>query len=191
MRGSANFYDVETLSLPTTFPRRARRSCSQCRQPPPPPSAGGACRRRVSGLARMEFVINKLDQGSIRSPLPASTSWRMTGARKTIEELTRSGLRRTRATIFVDRLAQGLAKIAGDLLLQKPTIVRMSDLQDQRVCRPDRRRPVRGRKEENPMLGFRGAVALLFRSLSRRFCASNAAPSASCARRSASTTVSG
>jgi pyruvate,water dikinase len=104
------------------------------------------------GLARMEFVINnwikvhpvaltrfdKLEDGE---------------ARETIEELTRGYA--DKGDYFVDRLAQGLAKIAATYY-PKPTIVRMSDFKTNEyagLIGGAQFEP----KEENPMLGFRGA----------------------------------
>jgi pyruvate, water dikinase len=74
-------------------------------------------------------------------------------AKRTIAELTRGYTDKTE--YFVDRLARGLARIAA-AFHPKPVIVRMSDFKTNEYAgliggaafEP---------KEENPMLGFRGA----------------------------------
>ena len=75
------------------------------------------------------------------------------GDREAIEELTKGYARRT--DYFVDRLARGLGRIAATVY-PYPAIVRMSDLKTNEYANL-----IGGAafepKEENPMLGFRGA----------------------------------
>jgi pyruvate,water dikinase len=104
------------------------------------------------GLARMEFVISN----HIRihpMALVGFQSLRDAEARRMIEELTAGYSDKT--DYFVDRLSQGLARLAA-ALHPKPVIVRMSDFKTNEYAsliggaefEPE---------EENPMLGFRGA----------------------------------
>lgn len=104
------------------------------------------------GLARMEFVISnhikvhpmalvqyeQLEDGPIKDE---------------IANLTRSYTDKTR--YFVDRLAQGLARIAA-AHYPNPVIVRMSDFKSNEYGNLIGGAPFEPR-EENPMLGFRGA----------------------------------
>jgi len=104
------------------------------------------------GLARMEFIINNIikihpmalvhfDQIEDRQ------------VRKQINELTRGYDDKTE--YFVERLARGIAKIAASQY-PHPAIVRMSDFKTNEyadLIGGERFEP----KEENPMLGFRGA----------------------------------
>ena len=104
------------------------------------------------GLARMEFVINNWIKVH---PVALTRFDKLEDdeARKTIEELTRGY--EDKGDYFVDRLAQGLAKIAATYY-PKPTIVRMSDFKTNEyagLIGGAQFEP----KEENPMLGFRGA----------------------------------
>ena len=104
------------------------------------------------GLARMEFVIDN----HIRVHPMALVKFdqlRDEGARATIAELTAGYPDRTE--YFVDRLSRGLARIAA-AQHPRPVIVRMSDFKTNEYAgliggaefEP---------KEENPMIGFRGA----------------------------------
>ncbi len=104
------------------------------------------------GLARMEFVVSN----HIRihpMALLGYDSLKDESAKRAIDELTRGYA--DRAEYFVDRLARGLARIAA-ALYPKPVIVRMSDFKTNEYAgliggaafEP---------KEENPMIGFRGA----------------------------------
>ncbi len=104
------------------------------------------------GLARMEFVINNWIKVH---PVVLTRFDKLEDdeARETIEELTRGYA--DMGDYFVDRLAQGLAKIAATYY-PKPTIVRMSDFKTNEyagLIGGAQFEP----KEENPMLGFRGA----------------------------------
>ena len=104
------------------------------------------------GLARMEFIINDIIK---IHPMALVHFGRVkdAGERKKIAELT-AGYKDKRE-YFVDHLAQGIGKIAASRY-PYPVIVRMSDFKTNEyanliggsVFEP---------KEENPMLGFRGA----------------------------------
>ncbi|MFN4142898.1 phosphoenolpyruvate synthase [Aestuariivirga sp.] len=104
------------------------------------------------GLARMEFVISN----HIRihpMALVRFAELRDLQAKKLIEELTSSYSDKTQ--YFVDKLAQGLARIAA-AFFPLPVIVRMSDFKTNEYARL-----IGGAEfettEENPMIGFRGA----------------------------------
>ncbi|GAB4354793.1 MAG: phosphoenolpyruvate synthase [Oricola sp.] len=104
------------------------------------------------GLARMEFVINNQIQVH---PMALIHFDQVTDeeAREKIEQLTRDY--DDKSEYFVDKLARGLARIAATVH-PKPVIVRMSDFKTNEYAgllggagfEP---------KEENPMIGFRGA----------------------------------
>jgi pyruvate,water dikinase len=104
------------------------------------------------GLARMEFVI--ANQVKLH-PMALVHFDALTDekAAVAIDELTRGY--EHKADYFVDRLSLGLARIAA-LFYPKPVIVRMSDLKTNEYANL-----IGGAefepKEENPMLGFRGA----------------------------------
>ncbi len=104
------------------------------------------------GLARLEFIINNF----IRiHPLALIQFDKVTDAevRKEIEALTR--MYKNKSDFFVDKLAQGVAKI-GAAFYPKDVIVRMSDFKSNEYANllggsyfePE---------EENPMIGWRGA----------------------------------
>jgi pyruvate, water dikinase len=104
------------------------------------------------GLARMEFVITN----AVRVHPLALTRFdqlRDDHDRAEIEALTRGFPART--DYFVERLAQGLARIAA-VVHPRPVIVRMSDFKTNEYANL-----LGGRQfeptEENPMIGFRGA----------------------------------
>ncbi len=104
------------------------------------------------GLARMEFIINDIIQ---IHPMALIHFDRVKdkAARKKIEELTQGY--RDRREYFIDHLAQGIGKIAASRY-PYPVIVRMSDFKTNEYANL-----IGGNifepKEENPMLGFRGA----------------------------------
>jgi pyruvate,water dikinase len=104
------------------------------------------------GLARMEFVISNAIKVHPMA-LVRFDDLRDGDARRAIAELTRGYADKTE--YFVDRLARGLARIAAAYHL-KPVIVRMSDFKTNEYANL-----IGGAafepKEENPMLGFRGA----------------------------------
>ncbi len=103
------------------------------------------------GLARLEFIINRmigvhpqalLEYGSLDADTKAAVDDQMAGYPDPVE-------------FFVDKLAEGVATIAA-AFAPEPVIVRMSDFKSNEYANligGDRYEP----KEENPMLGFRGA----------------------------------
>jgi pyruvate,water dikinase len=104
------------------------------------------------GLARLEFIINNF----IRiHPMALVHFDRVTdeNVRKEIETLTKGY--DNKADFFVDKLAQGVAKIAA-AFYPKDVIVRMSDFKSNEYANL-----IGGQyfeqDEENPMIGFRGA----------------------------------
>jgi pyruvate,water dikinase len=104
------------------------------------------------GLARMEFVVSNHIKVHPMA-LVRYDSLKDEDARRTIAELTRGYNDKTE--YFVDRLARGLARIAA-AYYPKPVIVRMSDFKTNEYANligGNEFEP----KEENPMLGFRGA----------------------------------
>jgi pyruvate, water dikinase len=104
------------------------------------------------GLARMEFIISEhikvhpmalVDPGRITS-----------AARKAIEQLVSNYA--SPADFFVEKLSEGIGTIAA-AFYPKPVIVRLSDFKTNEYARllgGEAFEP----KEENPMLGFRGAA---------------------------------
>ena len=104
------------------------------------------------GLARMEFIINDIIQIHPMA-LIHFDKVKDKSARKKILELTEGY--RDKKEYFIDHLARGIGKIAASRY-PYPVIVRMSDFKTNEyanliggaVFEP---------KEENPMLGFRGA----------------------------------
>lgn len=104
------------------------------------------------GLARMEFIINNIIKIHPMA-LVRFNELEDKEVRKQILELTRGHEDKT--DYFVERLAQGIAKIAASQY-PEPVIVRMSDFKTNEYANL-----IGGRafepKEENPMLGFRGA----------------------------------
>ncbi len=104
------------------------------------------------GLARMEFVINNHIKIHPMALVRYATLEDQ-DAKRTIAELTEGYADKTE--YFVDRLARGLARIAA-AHTPKPVIVRMSDFKTNEYAHL-----IGGSgfepKEENPMLGFRGA----------------------------------
>lgn len=104
------------------------------------------------GLARMEFIINDIIQIHPMA-LIHFDKVQDNKARKKILELTRGY--RDKKEYFIDHLARGISKIAASRY-PYPVIVRMSDFKTNEyanliggaIFEP---------KEENPMLGFRGA----------------------------------
>lgn len=104
------------------------------------------------GLARMEFIINNIIKVH---PLALVHFDKLidSNTKKIITELTRGY--KTKEEYFVDKLACGIAKIAASQY-PEPVIVRMSDFKTNEYAYL-----IGGKqfepKEENPMLGFRGA----------------------------------
>ena len=104
------------------------------------------------GLARMEFVVSNHIKVHPMA-LVRFDSVQDKQAKKRIAEMTQGYEDKTE--YFVDRLARGLSRIAA-ALHPKPVIVRMSDFKTNEYANL-----IGGaefeQKEENPMLGFRGA----------------------------------
>ena len=115
------------------------------------------------GLARLEFIINNnigvhpkaiLDYPQLDAEL-----------KKAVESVAR-GHASPRA-FFVDKVAEGIATIAA-AFWPKPVIVRLSDFKSneyRKLIGGNRYEP----EEENPMLGFRGAVRYLSEDFSAAF----------------------
>ena len=115
------------------------------------------------GLARLEFIINNnigvhpkaiLDYPQLDADL-----------KKAVESVAR-GHASPRA-FFVDKVAEGIATIAA-AFWPKPVIVRLSDFKSneyRKLIGGNRYEP----EEENPMLGFRGAVRYLSEDFSAAF----------------------
>jgi len=104
------------------------------------------------GLARMEFVVSN----HIRvhpMALVRYDTLKDEGARQAIHQLTAGYAERTE--YFVDRLARGLSRIAA-VFHPKPVIIRMSDFKTNEYANLLGGAAFEP-KEENPMLGFRGA----------------------------------
>jgi pyruvate,water dikinase len=104
------------------------------------------------GLARMEFIINDIIQIHPMALLHLDQV-KDPKAKKKILELTKGY--RDKREYFIDHLARGIAKIAASRY-PFPVIVRMSDFKTNEYAHL-----IGGQffepKEENPMLGFRGA----------------------------------
>ena len=104
------------------------------------------------GLARMEFIISehiKVHPMALVSPEKVAAP-----ARKAIEQLVRNYAKP--ADYFVEKLSEGVGTIAA-AFYPKPVIVRLSDFKTNEYARllgGEGFEP----KEENPMLGFRGAA---------------------------------
>ncbi len=104
------------------------------------------------GLARMEFIIDNIIKIHPLA-LVRFSQLRDRKVRDQIEELTKTY--KNKSEYFIDHLAQGIAKIAA-VHYPNPVIVRMSDFKTNEYANL-----IGGAqfepKEENPMLGFRGA----------------------------------
>jgi pyruvate, water dikinase len=108
--------------------------------------------REGVGLARMEFLINNI----IKIHPMALVRFEAIEDRETrrqIQQLTQGYA--DKASYFVEQLARGIAKIAAPHY-PEPVIVRMSDFKTNEYADLIGGRPFEPR-EENPMLGFRGA----------------------------------
>ena len=105
------------------------------------------------GLARMEFIISehiKIHPMALVNPERIASA----AARKVIEQLVRNYARP--ADYFIEKLSEGIGTIAA-AFYPKPAIVRLSDFKTNEYARllgGESFEP----KEENPMLGFRGAA---------------------------------
>lgn len=107
---------------------------------------------RGIGLARMEFIINNIIKIHPMALLNVE-NLRDREARRQIDKLTRNYA--NKAEYFVDHLSKGIAMIAASQYPHK-VLVRMSDFKTNEYANL-----IGGKefepKEENPMLGFRGA----------------------------------
>ncbi len=115
------------------------------------------------GLARLEFIINNnigvhpkaiLDYPHIDSEL-----------KKAVESVARGHA--SPKAFFIDKVTEGVATIAA-AFWPKPVIVRLSDFKSneyRKLIGGNRYEP----EEENPMLGFRGAVRYLSTDFSESF----------------------
>jgi pyruvate, water dikinase len=104
------------------------------------------------GLARMEFIINNIIKIHPMA-LVRFDAIEDRETRRQIQQLTQGYA--DKASYFVQHLARGIAKIAAAHYPQ-PVIVRMSDFKTNEYADLIGGRPFEPR-EENPMLGFRGA----------------------------------
>jgi pyruvate, water dikinase len=104
------------------------------------------------GLARMEFIINNIIKIHPMA-LVRYTTLKDREAKHAIDMLTRGYEDKTE--YFVDHLARGIAKIAASQY-PEPVIVRMSDFKTNEYAELIGGWEFEGR-ENNPMLGFRGA----------------------------------
>lgn len=104
------------------------------------------------GLARMEFIIDNIIK---IHPMALVHFDRIADkkVKKIIEKLTKGF--RNKSDYFVTHLAQGIAQIAASRY-PEPVIVRMSDFKTNEYANLIGGTPFET-KEENPMLGFRGA----------------------------------
>lgn len=104
------------------------------------------------GLARMEFIINNIIQ---IHPMALIHPERVTNKKDKllIQNLTRGY--KDKKEYFIDKLSQGISKIAASRY-PYPVIVRMSDFKTNEYANLIGGKPFEP-KEENPMLGFRGA----------------------------------
>lgn len=113
------------------------------------------------GLARLEFVINRMIGIHPRAILEfAKTS---AAVRSVIEE--RAAGYADPETFYVEKLAEGIATLAS-AFFPKPVIVRFSDFKSNEYANLTGGEPFEP-KEQNPMIGFRGAsryVAPSFRA---------------------------
>ncbi len=104
------------------------------------------------GLARMEFVINNAVRVHPMA-LVHFDSLKDEAAREEIAELTKGYA--DKLDYFVDHLAMGLSRIAA-VMYPKPVIIRMSDFKTNEYADLLGGKQFEP-KEENPMIGFRGA----------------------------------
>ncbi len=104
------------------------------------------------GLARMEFVINNAVRVHPMA-LVHFDSLKDEAEREEIAELTKGYA--DKRNYFVDHLAMGLSRIAA-VMYPKPVIIRMSDFKTNEYADLLGGKQFEP-KEENPMIGFRGA----------------------------------
>ena len=128
--------------------------------------AGVAARTTASGLARMEFIINE-HIGVHPMALLASGAGRRRRRRERAIARADRGLCRDRPITSSSKLAEGVGTIAA-AFYPKPVIVRLSDFKTNEyagLLGGARFEP----KEENPMLGFRGASRYAHPAYARGF----------------------
>jgi len=104
------------------------------------------------GLARIEFIINRMIGVHPRAALEHES---LTGSVRA-QVLERAAGYADPATFYVEKLIEGIATLAA-AFHPKPVIVRLSDFKSNEYLNligGERYEP----REENPMLGFRGAV---------------------------------
>ena len=129
------------------------------------------------GLARMEFIINEhigVHPMALLKPETIASA----KARNAIARLVRDYS--SPADFFIQRLAEGVGTIAA-AFYPKPVIVRLSDFKTNEYASllgGEAFEP----KEENPMLGFRGACPLQPSRLRRRISRWSVQHCAGCAR---------
>ena len=104
------------------------------------------------GLARMEFIVDNIIKIHPMA-LVKYDSLKDQEARRLIEEMTRGY--RDKTEYFVENLARGIAQIAASQY-PDPVVVRMSDFKTNEYANLIGGKQFEPR-EENPMLGFRGA----------------------------------
>ncbi|PAY07889.1 phosphoenolpyruvate synthase [Bradyrhizobium sp. UFLA03-84] len=105
------------------------------------------------GLARMEFIINE-HIGVHPMALACPDKVKSAKDRQSIKQLTR--LYATPSDFFVERLSEGVGLIAG-AFYPRPVIIRLSDFKTNEYANLTAGADFEP-KEENPMLGFRGAA---------------------------------
>ena len=143
-------FEVEELSLDHVPETRTRIMLNMAN-----PSAASRWWRLPTegvGLARMEFVINNAIKAHPLALLNFDTL-RDAAAKAELAELTKGYA--DKSEYFVDGLARGLSRIAA-VVYPKPVIVRMSDFKTNEYAELLGGRDFEP-KEENPMIGFRGA----------------------------------
>jgi pyruvate,water dikinase len=115
------------------------------------------------GLARLEFIIN--NNIGVHPKAILDYPHLDVDLKKAVESVAR-GHASPRA-FFVDKVAEGVATIAA-AFWPKPVIVRLSDFKSneyRKLIGGNRYEP----EEENPMLGFRGAVRYLSEEFAEAF----------------------
>ena len=136
------------------------------------------------GLARLEFIINNLIGVHPRAAIEFASLPAELKAR--VEQATR-GYADPRS-FFREKMVEGVATIAA-AFWPKPVIVRLSDFKSneyRKLIGGERYEP----DEENPMLGFRGALRYIDPSISASASNSSARRCARCATNSAIPTSS-
>jgi len=115
------------------------------------------------GLARLEFIINNIIGVHPKAILDYPNI--DTELKKAVESVARGHA--SPKTFFIDKVTEGVATIAA-AFWPKPVIVRLSDFKSneyRKLIGGSRYEP----EEENPMLGFRGAVRYLSEDFQEAF----------------------